>query len=212
MTTALFSTLLPDVFVSTADCPQPLALHYLRLAAVDLCVRSDLWTEALVLGSVSSATLPATITPSSAKTVMARVITVYFGTQRMAPWSVADSNNVDKDWREDIGPPGAFIVESGNQLRLVPEPLDAGVLKATISLAPTWDADEMDADILTRYREGIVAGAVARLCSIPGKAFTDPATAALNAAAFNNAVARAKVVAGQGYSRANSRVLFNRFA
>ena len=212
MATTAFSDLVPEVVVHAPGCSEPLAEHYIRLAAIDLCKRSAIWEETLVTVDVDATDFPYTLTPTDAETRIDRVKEVFFDGLRMTPWSQVEAKDTLTDWRDLEGTPSVYLVNVRNELELVPFATDVtGALDVTMSVVPTWDATGMDSYILERYRDGLVAGAVARLCAIPGQMFTNTEFADHYGGLFRAAVSLATLDANKGNTFANSRVMFNNF-
>lgn len=208
-----FSTLVPDVALHAPGCSQPMALHYLRVAAVELCRRSSVWEEPLAQASVTGLDFPYTLAPTDPGTRISRVKEVFLDGIRLTPWTRAESLTTTPDWREVVGYPTAYLVDKDFNLRVVPALSDSSTaaLDVTLALVPTWTAESLDDVLVDLYREGLVAGAVSRLCAIPGQSFTNLDLAAAFGALFRVAIGTAISDANQGFTSANSRVQFNTF-
>jgi len=210
MATTTFASLLADVVPSVMGCSDPLATYHLRAAAIELCTRSAVWVHEPASADVVSTDFPYTLVlPAETQAVMVK--TVYFDGTLMAPWATAAANIGVEDWRDlTSSSPNLFIMETPNTLRLVPLPEITGALTMRIAVAPSWTATGMDTDVLNMYRMGIVSGAIARICSVPGQPYTNPVLASTHASLFGVAITQASIDARRGYSSAALRVQFNR--
>jgi hypothetical protein len=76
-----------------------------------------------------------------------------------------------------------------------------------ISLTPSQTATGMDTDLLARYHEGIVAGAVGMLFAMPRKTWSNPTFSNQYLGQFSQTVAKATTDANQEFSRRVPRVV-----
>lgn len=98
-------------------------------------------------------------------------------------------------------------------VRLLPVPdRSGGLLTVRLALRPTATATQVMDVLYTRWREAIVGGAAARLASMPGKAFSNPAIATEGWAMFTRGVSDARVEANRDLVPGALRVMGEPFA
>ena len=209
MATTAFDDLLSEIAPWVPGCPSPVVLFHLRSATIDLCRQSLIWLNTLADIVVTSASFPLTLTPPN-NTEVTQIREVFFDGQRLIPWAPHAYDSTITDWRTEVGNPTMWVSEIPGVITVVKLPKTSGVLKVVCALAPTHDASGADSWLIGRYRQGLVSGAISRICSIPGQSFSNPDMAMLHAPGFNLAVSRAIVDARRGFAPAQARVQYVR--
>ena len=208
MTTASFAELLPDVLPFVAACPEPTALIHIRAAANIFFTKTLAWEyhEENVLAALGG---EAYLIPIPDETEVAKVLEVYIDGAVVNPLSKLRSRATATDWRTEVSSPRTYIVPGRGILRLIPNNEIEATISTNVAVAPTRLAESMDMDLMDRYRDAIVIGALSRIMSIPGQMFTDPTGAKGAGVAFANVIGEAKIELTVGDTTAPERVMFN---
>lgn len=211
--TLAFSSLLPDVVTHAPGATDPIALHYLRLSAIDFCEQTSLWTELLPAAvALTSTSFPLTLTSTLSYAQVIRLGDVFWNDVRLYPWAAAHGSETTTNWRALTGTPKLFQTLDARTMTVTPLPDEAGDLTVQLVLAPTLTADEMEESVLQRYREGIIAGALSRLCAVPNQTFSNSAALPLYSQVFAAAVHEGRSEAHTGYTSAPMMVRLRPFA
>jgi len=182
------SAIAPEVRWIIKDAPLPLIEALLRLAAIDFCRRSNFWQHALTPVAVTAASFPYTI-PAPAGSAVARVLSVAFsGGKPLDPSDIATEEAENESWLTDKGVPVRFVERPGGILNVVPLPVESSDLKITVSLEPSQAAVDLPDLLCAKYREELKAGAVSRLCVLPGQRWTSGETAMFYGGIFETAI------------------------
>ena len=189
MATKPFTYFLPEVATEVIGCPQPLIIHALCSAAIDLCRRSLAWMyqPAVFLTETDVAEYDLTL-PAGVDLVMPTA--VFLNGVPIDP--VALDNDVD------VGAPVVdlgsgttvrYAMNENNQLVLLPAPASDDI-EVTLRLAvcPTRDATVMDAVLADTFYVQIASGAIASLCAQSSKPWTNKEVATERAARFESGV------------------------
>lgn len=165
----------------------------LRQSARQLCADSSVYqyhvSFPFVDGTHSySPTLPA-------GTEVARYISVSHGVRLLEPATLAEFFSYDEEYPFLQGIPTHYATEEFSSLKFYPVPDADAEAEAScivfLALCPTNTATGLDQDVFSRYREGIVDGAAARLMAQPDKPWSNPQLSSYyagryRAAAHNN--------------------------
>lgn len=180
--------------------PSPMVQQALRLSAVEFCERTRCWrhiTTRTVLREESTI-----VTPPYA-TIFEIESATFNGLRLIATQFTQIEQGVDD---QGGGQPAYISQKSPQSVTLIPRPmdgLDPAVLVLSMFLKPKCATEqpvassydpETDDDynvvpefLLVQHAESIAAGALRRLCDIPGQSFTDPGRAASSMALFERA-------------------------
>lgn len=109
------------------------------------------------------------------------------------------------DWRAAVGPVMAIYQTSPGSVRMYPVPAEPETLVLSVAVMPADSAVGIPTDFADRYRDGIAAGALARLMRSPKKPFTDDAHGAIQASLFEQAIGRAIEDRAKGFGRTRVR-------
>lgn len=212
---ALFADLLPYI---VPDCPgvsDLLAQREAVTAAIDFFMRTNVWTCTLdpvtVVATVNTYDLDAPTDTAVNEILEAR----HNGT--LLPARIEDELNAQRSsWRTDTGKPVCHLRPSLSRIQLVPTPdaasAGAALLFLRVSLRPVPAAATLDDDMFNLYYQAIAFGALARLQSMPGRDWSNPAYAQVNAGRFEDAVTDARVFINRGMGHGESRVIIRPFA
>ena len=189
---------LPNLMPLVPGCPIPLACDAVRDAIIALCARTHLW-RARVTGSVVAGD-PNFFPVLPDGSVIDEVESVWFNGQKLCPIAYSELSPTDLE-REDAPP--RFFTQGENLYRFIFYPRGDGDVIMSVWLKPDARVmgylGEWPDMILTHYQSEVVAGAAARLLSMPDKTWSDPGLAAFHGGAFDLAIDRLihKVAMGQ---------------
>ena len=190
-----FPRLLPYV----VGCPEPLAQQALLDSAIDFCNRTSVVSLELdPLTVVKNVDTYEIDTPD--QTSVATTLKVWYDGKIIDPVPYEQATGMYSSMN---GAPryyfGSFVDEVYS-LTLLPMPRDtlANSLRIRVALTPTRSATQVHSILYDRYADGIVAGAMAIICSIPDQPFTNTSQAAAAAAKARaiSAVARGEIMHG----------------
>lgn len=149
--------------------PEPVAVQYLRDAAIEFCQETRIWRHSAdfnVIGGQNETLC----TPDQAQ--IFEIENAWFNKCLLEPRPFGSIEN----WDRDDGQPRYITQSSPGSVRLVPGALEAGVLSLHLFLKPANDAEDFP-DFLTEYERIIADGALARILMLPNQPFTNPAMA-----------------------------------
>jgi hypothetical protein len=109
------------------------------------------------------------------------------------------------------GEPTHVRVLSESTVTLIPAPSESTTADLTVLVAtsPTQSAKQLEDALLSRWSEGVVAGAIEILTAIPGQPFTDMAQSVAASVRFWRSVNRARIESRRGDTSAPMRVRNN---
>lgn len=122
------------------------------------------------------------------------------------PVEVYGPDDVDEDWpdwKTRTGTPECLVQERDDEFYVVPSPASTmtAALRLKVAVGLLDAATTCDDSIVTNWREGIAAGAKARLMLQPGKTWESPERAAVNQAMYMEAVNKANTRVARGAAR-----------
>lgn len=107
--------------------------------------------------------------------------------------------------------PQAVIVLDENRFRVVPGPSENLTFAVRIAVAPTATATEVPDELVARWYDAIVSGALKELLMHPGQQYTNVNMAAVHAARYQAQVVQARIKVNTSDSRHGTRVVGPRF-
>jgi hypothetical protein len=132
---------------------------------------------------------------------LSRILRVWFG---------------EDPWATPAGIPLNWVVTDLSQITIFPTPaaeLAPGqFMFADVAVKPSRNATVLDDRLYNDWLEGIVGGAIARLCATPDQPYTNPANAALGAATFKLWRGKAQYESTKGRVRRDTTVKMRPFA
>lgn len=202
MARVAFTELLPEILPAVPACPEMVAVHAARQAAIEFCEESGCW---LVLNDselIAPDDLPLTLdVPSGARLV--RVAQVQLDQFALPAFTLAQLDATGIAWRDQVSDATeGYYMASPTELALYPRPSSNKTLSAGLVLTPTRAAQDIEDFLFERHYDGLAAGALARLYAIPGQPWSNPGLSVAARERFQVAVARAKRDALNGQSRA----------
>ena len=160
--TVPLSSLMRHVVPYVGKVPHALGVDFIRQSYVELCRRSALLTQELVMDIVTGQT-DYPLTPEAGYEVyMIGEVGNHNGYRRVDYWPAY------------LGPQWRYSVSNNNVLTLKAAPTQdsPGALKVRVALIPSACIDVIPESIAGPYGRGIAMGAVADLLEIPNKEWT----------------------------------------
>jgi hypothetical protein len=199
---------LPHIMPYAMGCPKVNARQALVSAAIEFCeqtllVRATLAAVDLVAGTY-------TYTPTTpTHEAMVMPVGAWFKGAELAPVAADEIHNPQAfaasipDVEAETGDPREFFALTAGQIGLypIPETSESGVLLVRAALRPTRAATQLEDVLLEDWVETLAAGALYRLHSTAGQAYTDAAQAERRFIEFRRGIQRAKVEASRGRVR-----------
>lgn len=190
MATKTFDYFLPEVALEVTGCPQPLIIHALRSAAIDLCSRSLAWVyQVPAFNTVADQAAYTLALPTGVDLVMP--LRVFLdGVPLDKPMSLDNDLEVGAPVSAmTSGTPASYAVNESDQFVLLPPPSSAGIsVVVRAAVCPSRDSADMDAVLADNFYTEIAAGAIAKLCASEGKPYSNPKTALRCADVFEKGV------------------------
>lgn len=208
MSVASFEVLLRDVIVQAPHCPDDTGLWALRLATIDFCTETLWWTYMGDPLDVEAGEPRYTVeAPSQAEPVLVRAVW-YDGMQLPAQGVAARFMWSARDINSRSSPPKYFTSPAPDQVQLhpVPDVSKPESLTALVAVSPSRSATTCDQQLLHRWSDALVNGALHRVYQIPNQPFTSLDQAKMRLAMYQQDVAKAKIQANKALTGANLSV------
>lgn len=205
-----FDEVLPDV----PGCSAALAANAIRNATIQFCEEARVLVVDHPLMSAVANQPSYTWAPGAGLKVV-RAEQVWFLGRELPPITSDDLETRYASWTTESGLPEFHLQDQIEALRLVPYPLEAATdaIRARVSVRPSRAAAGVDDTVRERYLEEIARGAKARLMLMSRKPWTDQNLGAAMMGQFEDDIAKARLAAFKGWSRArnNSNRGYRRF-
>ncbi|MEO8296347.1 MAG: hypothetical protein ABI574_00925 [Burkholderiales bacterium] len=180
--------LLPRLLVSVPGCPDVTAVLALVDAAIDFCRETNAWNEfqdpITLIDKVGAYDLEA---PSDARPLA--ILGAWVSGRELVPKTTAQLNLVMPDWQTALGSEPVFFNSgtSNQSVRVFPIPMGARKAKLTlrVSYTPTMAATTLPDELVADHHEALISGALARLASTPGRAWSNPGLAGYHQGMFD---------------------------
>lgn len=191
--------LLPFVLPLAKGCPEVVALFNLRLAAIELCKRTLIWTETQDEMTASSGVraYPFAVQPGQ-QVIKLLSVTIDGSQLPLIPPG-------DGKARELNGSTSSFAYGRLGGYTINPDPATGAILVTHAALAPSMDAEEIP-DELGMYADEIAGGALYRLLLSSGRDYSNPTLAMVFRDKWENDIGDIKAGASRGASTAVNRV------
>jgi len=197
---AAISSMTRFVSLSAPGCPDVVVEDYLLQSAIDLCRRSFVWHET-VQEPVSPLDYPFQLSAPTGANVL-KVLSIVRDGHGLEESTIRECDNRFVDWRTVPGVPAYYVNDPRDTVMLVPVPIATTMLDITIAYEPTPAATSIPDALYTEHRDTIVAGALMRLCVMPGKDWSNPSLVLVNRAMFEVGVSAASREVHLNYSHA----------
>lgn len=208
MNTQSYDNLVRDIILYAPHCTEAIAAHAAKMTTIDFCRRTHWWKVTsdpidLVAGEESyDVEVPNGTEPIA-------VVAAWYNNRPLWPMGFSTRNRFQfRNLTTFNGTPQAFANDSPSQLVLLPVPKDAevGALIMTVAVQPKRSALGADAEMMERYFDTLVYGALARVLSIPNQPFTSPDAALAREKQYREEVTKAKIDANKALTAASLRV------
>lgn len=186
-------TLLPHVLPSATTCPEPMAIHALREAAIVFCERTGAWRENDEFTTTGHEIEVMCVPPYAA---LHKIEAASFNGCRLEPITFAQSMDMQSD-----GPPAYITQAQPDAVRVVPPA--RGLLRVSMLLKPSADAEMIPSFLATHHGRDIAHGALGTLLILPNQPFTNPGLGGYFTQVFERACDRhfARNLTGQQRAR-----------
>lgn len=197
---------LPDILPNVNGCPDALARNAVLNALREFFDRTLAWRVMLdpITVTIGISNYDIDVPSGSA---LSQVLEFYYDGEKVEPTTRTDVAAQDALWRSNPGPIQGWYTENVTTLVLLPEPdfTKSNGVELYVALKPSKDATTVDDWILNEYDEDIAHGALARLCAVPEKFWTNGKLAEYHQEKFNTAIASTAAKAAKGRTRAALR-------
>jgi hypothetical protein len=211
MSTTLFETLVDEVQLYTESVPRATIMHIVRKVCITLCRETRVWkissSETLVAGEDDVCLDNWVNDPGTSEREL-------IGVEELRYEGKPLTRKTEKqlsDLSDRYGTVCAYYQQALMAVTLlnVPDSFSDNddFIDYMISVTPSQTATGMDGDLLARYHEGIVAGAVGTLFAMPRKTWSNPTFANQYMGQFAATLANARTDANQEFSRRVPRVV-----
>lgn len=179
----------PHVLPYVSGAPSLMVDQALRDAAREFCRESRAWVEQAAAVTGDGTTRQRSFVFASGS----ELVEVRRATVAGEDMTILSSRQMPADWQEDTPDAAALhdtlvVLNSQAAYVLYPIPADGAEIIIYQALMPTMTATGVGDVIFTEYGEQMAKGAIARLCSMPKKPWSDVDAAALAAAAFERGI------------------------
>ena len=196
----------PYVLPYVPSVPLPMFEQMVRLAAVEFCRRTLIWTETLPEAITDVDTDFYDLDRPTDSTII-KAISVSLDGQPVTLTTYAQGLEMLRDFTLQCGQFGFLDTES--RLHLVPIATEAGLtIKIDAALAPTEDGTVLPG-LLMQYKETIGKGALARIYDIPDTTWYNEAQAYKKQEEFDARIQKMALRVARGFSSAPLRTSSN---
>jgi len=190
----------PYVLPHVLGCPNPVAVHHIRQAAIEFCNKTR-WHEEEC--SASNAGGGNVFVEADTDLEVVSISTVYVdgreyrSKSRQSGLALIGAGSLEQFY---------CVVRTGEgevELAVNPAPDKSVPVRAVATLRPTMAANTISNE-LSEWMDGIASGAAHRIAAIPAQAFSNPAISVYHRDLFNEAVKTAKVKKYMGSSETSA--------
>lgn len=208
MTTASFEPIVRDVVMQAPHCPEPTALNAVRLACIDFCRETLLWTYTSDPQDVYAGE-PVYDVESPSGAIPVVVTAAWHKDRSLSPLG----QSAQFLWSQESpasqeGTPRFYTSPTPTQIELspIPDKSESQVLTITAAVQPSRTATSADDKIVTYWADALTAGALFRVYLIPNQPFTNAEQAKARYAMYRQQLTRAKIAASKASTLTNLSV------
>lgn len=194
-----YSQWLPFVQVNVAGCPKALMIEAIRQKAIEFCQRSRFWRKELD-GFYTVANDEEYELSAPVDSVIADILLIKVNKCELIQQTQDDLETRYKEWREVKGQPIYFFLKDTSTAILVPIPDAIYPVRLLVSLKPSQAAQGVDAIVFEEYKDVIKHGALAYLCAMQEKEWSNANMVSFYQAQFEAGLSDAKKRAEHGYA------------
>lgn len=208
MSTVSFESFVPDVLMYAPNCPEFTALHALRLTAIDFCTETHWWKYKSDPIDLTAGEKEYQIeVPSGAEPVV--VVAAWYQNRPMFALGHSAKNkwqSLDLDSQE--GPPMFWSQQDTANMIVSPVPRvsESEALVIECAVRPLRTASSTNKDLMERWYDEIINGALSRLYSIPNQPYTNYDLAKMRERLYREGVTKGKIDANKSLTSASLRV------
>ena len=208
MTIQDYSSLVRDVVMYAPHCPEHVAQHAVKLTCIDFCRRTHWWKYTSDPIDVTAAESAYQVeVPNGTEPIS--VVAAWYKDSPLWPMGFSTKNRFQfKNLNSMSGTPQAFSHDTPTEVVLSPVPKDtvASALVLTVAIAPKRTANGADRDMMERYFDALVSGALARVYAIPNEPFSSADAALAREKMYRVEATKAKIDANKALTAASLRV------
>ena len=189
MANTAYETLVPEILPMVVGCPDTLIINAVRRAVIELCEKTGVYSQQLDPLSTVSGTYEYDLEAPTG-TLVHKIQWVTHQGEALEPLTTSLLEERQPKWRDESGTPKYFVKQSQKLFWLVPVP-DATLTSSTIlrvQLRPTDASTACDSEVMSDYRDQIINGTLFRLLRVPGRDWTDFASAQVYASLFQEGI------------------------
>lgn len=208
MTILDYDALVRDVVMYAPHCPEHVALHAVKMTTIDFCRRTHWWkytSDPLDLQAGEKAyqiEVPNGTEPIS-------VVAAWYNSTPLFPLGFSSKNKYQFTNLDDRqATPMAFSQNDTQEVVLSPVPAkdEAGALVLTTAIQPKRNATGADRDMMERWFDALMNGALVRVYMIPNQPFTSSEAASARDKLYREELTKAKIDANKALTAASLRV------
>lgn len=208
MTMQSYDVMVRDVIMHAPHCPEPVAEYAVKMTTIDFCNRTHWWKYTSdTIDLVADENTYQVEVPNGTEPIS--VVAAWYSDRPLWPMGFSTHQRFQPVRPEARpGPPVVFTNENPLELVLLPTPKDSevGALVMMSAIRPKRSATAADKDMMERWYEAIMHGALARVYSIPNQPFTSRDLATDRAKLYAAQVTQAKIDANKALTVASLRV------
>lgn len=194
--------LLPQVLPFAPNCPEPVALRFIREAARKMCHDIRLWRE-YDTTVVSGPECTALLTIPDAEIVEIQAATI--NGHRLDPVTIAWLDSEHPGWDRPAEITAARYITQLNPKTVAVSPREEGELTARYVLQPSMDCLEVPDTLVDLHAITLGKGAAARILMMPAVDFANPQLGSVLLGEFDGLVASLKTEHTKGQQGARLR-------
>ncbi|MBX9596233.1 MAG: hypothetical protein K2X46_17845 [Roseomonas sp.] len=188
---------LPHVMLHAMACADPVAVKYLREAAVEFCTRTRVWRETDEFTTVADDIEVVCVPPYAA---LHEIEAAWFNGYELEAARFKQTFGPDE---QEGGQPRWITQVAPDRVSLVPK--GAGLLRISMFLKPAEDTEVVPAFLFDHFAREIGWGALRDLKMLPNQPFSDPQMGMAFGARFEAALNRFSAANIRGQQRAKGR-------
>lgn len=205
MATVAFTAFLPEVLPVVQGAATPVVLNAIRNACIEFCAQSGLWQVDLSPVDLATYTPLTFVPPTDTKVVQVMTAAVdgvpitpktVDELSRKLAWDTLTAERVEH-----------YYQRTSDTCELYPIPSSGGALTMRVAVAPKRTALVFDESIYEDWLEELASGALARLLTMPGAAWTNDVLGMFHRDKFQKAISAAEATANKSFSRAETHVV-----
>lgn len=184
-------------------CPEPTAIRALMESARRFCRDSYIIQRTLDPIQITADTFILELNDEvdrSVEVIAVRSVTVDGQAVEITPEDFLRSRRAHLD-NPPVGKPRSAWLEGENTLHLFPTSDDDYEVFVKVCVSPTAEAKVIDDELGNRWKDGVIGGAIERVCVVPGQLFSSATMATYGQRMYAESVGKARIEANRSFSR-----------